>query len=129
LVQPNWGRPAPEDTLAAAVAAARHASGLLPVVPAGLGRPAAIYATRGSQKELDAVPAMNGRPDVTGTAKSIRVGARARALQTVSPCVSGSTTDWHTSDGQLQVEIDGHTPSERAGARAARLTERSVTPA
>ena len=81
------------------------------------------------RKELTAVPALNGHPDVTGTATAIRVGAHARALQTVSPCVSGSATDWHTGDGRLEIVIEGRTLGAPAGARAARLTERAITPA
>jgi hypothetical protein len=155
IVQPNWRDPAPADTRVASVDAARRASGLPIVVPAGLGRPRAIYARKGFavfvyrgrltgdvlvtetrpalsaadwRKELTAVPAMNGRPDVTGRATAIRIGANVRGLQTASRCVSGSTTDWHTADGSVEIAIEGHTLPERAGSRAARLTERAATP-
>ncbi len=115
------------------------------VVPAGLGRPRALYAQRGSvvfvyrgrrtgdvlatetrpelsaadwRKELTAVPALNRHPDVTGTATAIHIGVNARTLQMVSPCVSGSAMDWHTGDGGLAVVIDRDTLSARAVTRA-----------
>jgi hypothetical protein len=77
------------------------------------------------RQELKAMPAENGKPYVTGTASVVRVGPGARALQTVSPCITGSTTDWHTADGSLEIVIHGRTLSTRAGARAAWLTERA----
>lgn len=127
-----------------------------PLVPAGLGHPWAIYAHKGLvmfayrgrrtgdvlvtetrpdlsaadwRKELTAVPALNGHLDVTGTVAAIHIGVNARALQTVSPCVSGSATDRHRGDSGLEVVMDGDTLSAGAGARAARLTKRAVTPA
>jgi hypothetical protein len=154
ITQPNWRQPADASTRVATVAAARRSSHLPIVSPGGLGRPAAIFAEgrprlalfvfHGApdgdvvvtesrpelsapdwRQELKAMPAENGKPYVTGTASVVRVGPGARALQTVSPCITGSTTDWHTADGSLEIVIHGRTLSTRAGARAARLTERA----
>ena len=78
------------------------------------------------RQELRVMPAQNGRPLVTGTASVLRVGPRAKALQTVNPCVSGATTDWHTGDGRMEIVITGRTLSAAAGARVAQLTEQST---
>jgi hypothetical protein len=157
IVQPNWQQPADASTQVTSVAAARGASHLPVVAPGGLGTPAAIFAQaqprmalfvfHGApsgdvvviesspgvsaadwQQELTAMPAQNGKPYVTGTASVVRVGPAAKALQTVNPCVTGSTTDWHTGDGRLEIVIHGRTLSAAAGARAARLTEQATEP-
>jgi hypothetical protein len=155
IIQPNWQQPADASTQVASVSAARRASHLPIVAPVGLGKPAAIFAqsrvvrfvfhgghsgdivvsearpdlpTADWQQELKTMPAQNGKPYVTGTASVVRVGAGAQALQTVSPCVTGSTTDWHTGDGRMEIVIDGRTLPEAAGARVARLTEQATEP-
>jgi hypothetical protein len=157
IIQPNWKQPADASTQVESVAAARRASHLPVVVPGGLGTPAAIFAQaqpgvalfvfHGApsgdvvviesrpevsatdwRKELRAMPAQNGKPYVTGTASVVRVGPGAKALQTVSPCVSGSTTDWHTGDGSMEIVIHGRTLPATAGARAAQLTEQATEP-
>ena len=157
IVQPNWRQPADASTQVASVAAARRASHLPVVAPGCLGTPAAIFAQaqpgvalfvfHGApsgdvvviesrpevsatdwRKELRAMPAQNGKPYVTGTASVVRVGPGAKALQTVSPCVSGSTTDWHTGDGSMEIVIHGRTLPAAAGARAAELTEQATEP-
>ncbi|HEV8156904.1 MAG TPA: hypothetical protein VGP67_15365 [Gaiellales bacterium] len=155
IIQPNWRQPADASTQVKSVGAARRASHLPIVAPGGLGTPAAIFAeprvarfvfhgepsgdvvvtearpdlpAAGWQQELRVVPAQNGKPLVTGTASVVRVGPGARALQTISPCVSGSTTDWHTRDGKMEIVIDGRTLNAVAGARAARLTEQATEP-
>jgi hypothetical protein len=151
---PNWQQPADASTQVATVAAARRSSHLPIVSPGGLGRPAAIFAQarprlalfvfHGApggdvvvtesrpelsapewQQELKAMPAENGKPYITGTASVVRVGPGAQALQTVSPCITGSTTDWHTADGSMEIVIRGQTLSAAAAARAARLTEQA----
>jgi hypothetical protein len=155
IIQPNWQQPADASTQVTSVAAARRVSHLPIVAPGGLGTPAAIFAQphvarfvfhgkpNGDvvvtearpdlppadwQQELRVVPAQNGKPLVTGTASVVRVGPGVRALQSVSPCISGSTTDWHTRDGRMEIAIDGRTLRAAAGARAARLTEQATEP-
>jgi hypothetical protein len=155
IIQPNWRQPADASTQVASVSAARQVSHLPIVAPGGLGTPSAIFAKaqprsalfvfhgapRGDvvvsefrpevsaadwQQELKAMLAQNGKPLVTGTASVVTVGPGARALQTVSPCISGSTTDWHTRDGKMEIVIDGRTLPAAAGERAARLTEQAT---
>jgi hypothetical protein len=155
IIQPNWQLPADASIQVESIAAARRASHLPIVAPGGLGTPAAIFAqprvarfvfhggysgdvvvtearpdlsTADWQQELKTVPAQNGKPYVTGTASVVLVGPGAQALQTVSPCITGSTTDWHTSDGRMEIVIDGRTLRAAAGARAARLTEQATEP-
>jgi hypothetical protein len=153
LVRPNWQQPEPAATRVASVVAARRVSRLPVVAPVGLGDPAVIYARAGLatflfhgsstgdvvvsesrpqfsaedwRQELRAVPAQNGKPGVTGTAKVLDVGPNAKALQTVNPCISGSTTDWHTGDGRMEIVIIGRTLSATSAERSARLTEATV---
>ena len=157
IVQPNWKQPADASTQVKSVADARRVSHLPIVTPLGLGSPAAIFAQaqpgvaqfvfHGTpsgdvvviesrpelsaadwQQELKAMPEQNGKPYVTGTASVARVGPHARALQTVNPCITGSTTDWHTGDGSMEIVIHGRTLPAAAGARAARLTEHATEP-
>jgi hypothetical protein len=153
ILRPNWQQPADPQTQVGSVGAARRVSGLPIVAPTGLGAAAAIFAQPGVawfafhgapggdvvvteshpdlsaadwRQELRVMPAQNGKPLVTGTASVLRVGPRAKALQTVNPCVSGSTTDWHTGDGRMEIAITGRTLSAAAGARVAQLTEQST---
>ena len=42
--------------------------------------------------------------------------------------MSGSTTDWHTGDGSMEIVIHGRTLPAAAGARAAELTEQATEP-
>ncbi len=152
LVTPNWQKPDAGDRRVGSVATARRITHLPLVLPRGLQRPAAIYVPiaanfvyHGSktgdviivegkpqlspaewQKELKAMPAQNGKPDVTGTARVVDLGDGAKALQTKSPCITGSSTDWYTRDHRMEVVIEAHTASEAVGARIARLTEQAV---
>ena len=157
IVQPNWRQPADASTQVASVTAARRASHLPVVAPGGLGTPAAIFAqaqprlalfvfhgahsgdvvviesrpevsAAAWRQELKAMPAQNGKPYVTGTASVTLVGPGTTALQTVNPCITGSTTDWHTGNGSMEIVIHGRTLSAAAGARAARLTEQATEP-
>ena len=157
ITQPNWQQPADASNRVATVAAARRSSHLPIVTPGGLGSPAAIFAQARPRlalfvfhgapsgdvvvtesrpelsaadwrEELKAMPAQNGKPYVTGTASVVRVGTGAQALQTVSPCVTGSTTDWRTAGGSMEIVIHGRTLSTATGARVARLTEQATEP-
>ena len=134
---PDWQQPAGDGTQVGSISQARHVSGLEVIPPMGLGAPAAIFAKRGlatwfvfqggktgdvilveskpqlsvrewSQYLRGAVGA-NGQPHTVGTASISTLVAGVKALQTVSPCLTGSTTNWRTADGRLEVLIDAHT--------------------
>jgi hypothetical protein len=49
-----------------------------------------------------------------------------KPLQTKSPCLTGSTAEWRTVRGRLQIIIDAHTLGEAATARIARQTEQRI---
>lgn len=147
---PDWVNPG--GTRVSSIGGARRLSGLEVIPPVGLGEPAAIFAQRrtatwfvlhgpktGDVILVEAKPQLsarewkqflagavsaNGKPDTIGTASTAVLAPGVKALQTVSPCLSGSTTDWRTADGRLEVTIEAHTMQAADALTVARRMSR-----
>jgi hypothetical protein len=149
---PDWQNPG-GGTRVATIGEARRVSGMEVIPPVGLGKPAAIFAQKGVatwfvfhgpqtgdlilveakpqlaagqwNDYLAASVSANGKPGTIGTASIAVLAPSVKALQTVSPCLTGSTTDWRTADGRLEITIEARTMQAANALRIARWMSRS----